>query len=133
MQDANWAAKRERCRDTVITMKRAEAVSFSMSLSSELSDSPLLSAATNATQLGERETSRLLLGQPSGEPTAMGLDVERTFLLLLLKLNRGFLSFLLLLVFLGLLLVLLLLLALLLALRRLVDPCERLTPGMVQT
>lgn len=113
-------------------MKRAEAVSFSMSLSSELSDSPLLSAATKATQLGEREASRLLLGQPPGEPAATGPEVELTFLLLLLKLNRGFLSFLLLLVFLGLLLVLLLLLALLLALRRLVDPYERLTPGVVQ-
>lgn len=43
--------------DTVITMKRAEAVSFSMSLSSELSDSPLLSALANAHDSVNREAS----------------------------------------------------------------------------
>lgn len=88
-------------------MNRAEVASPSMSLSSELSDSPLLSvtqACIHGTQNPLNSFQLTHIKSP-----AMGLI---TFFLLFLQLNRSFLSFLFFLLLFGFLAVLLLLLAL---------------------
>lgn len=92
---------------------------------------PAAVCSDKRTRLSEQGRESFTPGKVSAATAVTGADAGRTFLLLLFKLNRGFLSFLLLFVFLGFLLVLLLLLALLLALRRLVNPCKRLTCRVV--